>query len=263
MRDGHIHSPYCPHGSDDTFEDYINKAINIGLKEITFTEHLPLPNNFIDPTPKQDSGMEEKLILDYFNEIYILKDKYKNKIKINAGVEVDYIEGYENEIKQMLNKYGKYIEDSILSVHMLKIKDEYYCMDYSPSEFGNIINSLGSIKDVYNKYYETLKLAINSDLGEYKPKRIGHLNLVRKYNKVFPYDYKGNELLEEVVMLINKNKYEVDFNVAGIRNKDCKEPYIHDHLLDLIKKYNIPIILGSDSHCSSDIGSTQKYTSII
>ena len=163
----------------------------------------------------------------------------------------------------MLNKYGKYIEDSILSVHMIKIKDKYYCMDFSPSEFEKMINLLGSTKDVYNKYYETLKLAINSDLGEYKPKRIGHLNLVRKFNKVFPYDYKGNERLEEVVMLIKKNKYEVDFNVSGIRKKYCKEPYIHDHLLDLIKKYNVPIILGSDSHCCRDIGSTQEYTSII
>ena len=47
-RDGHIHSPYCPHGSKDSFDDYINEAIKKGIKEITFTEHLPVPNNFMD-----------------------------------------------------------------------------------------------------------------------------------------------------------------------------------------------------------------------
>ena len=29
-RDGHIHSHYCPHGSNDSFESYIKKAIEEG-----------------------------------------------------------------------------------------------------------------------------------------------------------------------------------------------------------------------------------------
>ena len=89
----------------------------------------------------------------------------------------------------MLDEYGKYLEDGILSVHMIKIEDEYYCMDFSSEEFEKIVNLLGSIESVYNLYYDTLIKAINADLGEYKPKRIGHLNLVRKYNKKLPYDY--------------------------------------------------------------------------
>ena len=35
-RDGHVHSPYCPHGSNDSFEKYITEAITKGIKEITF-----------------------------------------------------------------------------------------------------------------------------------------------------------------------------------------------------------------------------------
>ena len=26
-RDGHIHSPYCPHGTKDSFEMYVEKAL--------------------------------------------------------------------------------------------------------------------------------------------------------------------------------------------------------------------------------------------
>lgn len=36
VRDGHIHSPYCPHGTKDTFEMYVEKALSEGLEEITF-----------------------------------------------------------------------------------------------------------------------------------------------------------------------------------------------------------------------------------
>lgn len=261
MRDGHIHSPYCPHGTKDSFEEYITRAIEVGLRELTFTEHLPLPKNFKDPSPQKDSAMDEDKILDYFKDLAVLKEQYKEQIKINIGLEVDYIEGYEKEIKAMLDKYGSYIDDSIISVHIIKIEDKYYCIDYSPNEFGKIVELLGSLENVYNKYYNNLLLALNSDLGEYKPKRVGHPNLVRKFNKVYPYDYKGHKILEEVVKLIKDKNYEADYNVSGIRNVYCKEPYIHGYLLDLIKQYNVPIVLGSDSHSSKYIGSTMKSTS--
>ena len=104
MRDGHIHSPYCPHGSSDRFEQYIKKAIEVGVMVMTFTEHFPLPKNFKDPSPENDSAMSEDHLLAYFNELKELKEKYKHSIKINIGVEVDYIEGYEKEIKESVSR---------------------------------------------------------------------------------------------------------------------------------------------------------------
>ena len=214
MKDGHIHTPYCPHGTDDKFEQYVEKAIKVGLDEISFTEHFPLPKGFTDPAPNNDSSIKLEQLKSYINDVKKLKDRYKDKIKINVGAEVDYVEGFEKEIKSLLDEYGKYLEDGILSVHMIKIKDEYYCMDFSSEEFEKIVNLLGSIESVYNLYYDTLIKAVNADLGEYKPKRIGHLNLVRKYNKKFPYDYSKNKKLEELVKLISEKEYELDYNVA-------------------------------------------------
>ena len=136
---------------------------------------------------------------------------------------------------------------------IIKIEDEYYCMDFSSEEFEKIVNLLGSIESVYNLYYDTLIKAVNADLGEYKPKRIGHLNLVRKYNKKFPYDYSKNKKLEELVKLISEKEYELDYNVAGLFKEDCGEVYISGYLAELIKKYNVRVVLGSDSHSSKFI----------
>ena len=258
MRDGHIHSPYCPHGSSDRFEQYIKKAIEVGVMVMTFTEHFPLPKNFKDPSPENDSAMSEDHLLAYFNELKELKEKYKHSIKINIGVEVDYIEGYEKEIKEMLDKYGEYIDDSILSVHMIKINDEYHLIDYSPEKFGELVDLLGSIENVYYKYYDTVKMAVNSDLGRYKPRRIGHLNLVRKYNKIYPYDYSGNENLEEIVRIVKSKDYELDFNVSGYRKPYCNEAYIDGYLLKLVRDYNVKTILGSDSHTHDTVGYKMK-----
>ena len=166
MKDGHIHTPYCPHGTDDKFEQYVEKAIKVGLDEISFTEHFPLPKGFTDPAPDNDSSIKLEQLKNYINDVNKLKDRYKDKIKINVGAEVDYVEGFEKEIKSLLDEYGKYLEDGILSVHMIKIENEYYCMDFSSEEFEKIVNLLGSIESVYNLYYDTLIKAVNADLGE-------------------------------------------------------------------------------------------------
>lgn len=253
MRDGHIHTAYCPHGTNDSLNQYVERAIDVGLSEISFTEHFPLPINFEDPSPENDSAMRLEDIENYIKDIEKLKKSYQNKIKINIGSEIDYIEGYENEIKLRLDEYGKYLEDSLLSVHMIKIEDKYYCIDFSSEKFGEIIDILGSIENVYNLYYETLIKAINSDLGKYKPKRIGHLNLVRKYNKIYPYDYSKNEKLKELVNLISEKGYELDYNISGMFKEDCKEPYISGYLYDLVTQKNIKLVLGSDSHSAKYI----------
>ncbi|MGO0806925.1 histidinol-phosphatase HisJ, partial [Clostridioides difficile] len=118
-------------------------------------EHLPLPENFIDPSPLKDSAMKLEEMESYLKEGHELQEKYKDKIKVNIGVEVDYIEGYEIETELLLNKYGKYLNDGILSVHMIKGNKRYYCIDFSEKEFKKIINDLGSLEELYNKYYDT------------------------------------------------------------------------------------------------------------
>ncbi|UDN57766.1 histidinol-phosphatase HisJ [Clostridioides sp. ES-S-0010-02] len=253
MKDGHIHSPYCPHGSKDDFEKYIQRAIDVGLTEMTFTEHFPYPNGFQDPAPENDSCMNPENLSNYLDDVKNFKQKYESKIKINVGAEVDFLEGYEEDIKNNLDKYGDELEDSLLSVHIIKIDGAYCCVDYSVEEFQNLIDKLGSIEAVYNKYYETLIKAVNADLGTYKPKRIGHLNLVRKFNQVFPYNYEGNKVLEELIKLVKEKGYELDYNVSGNRKEYCKEPYVDVYLLELAKKYDIPLVLGSDSHCAEEI----------
>lgn len=253
MRDGHIHSPYCPHGSNDSFEEYIERAIEVGLNEITFTEHLPLPKDFEQSEAISDSAMQVEELGKYIEDVKKLKEEYKDKIKINVGLEVDYLQGYEKYTKDMLDTIGAELDDAILSVHIIPVEEEYYCVDHNPNEFGELVNKLGGVGNVYYEYYKCMKNAIEADLGKYKPKRIGHLNLVRKFNQVFPYDYRGNQDLEEIVKLLKEKGYEVDYNVSGNRKQYCKEPYIDGYLLELVKKYNIPMVMGSDSHTAKDI----------
>lgn len=147
-RDGHVHSHYCPHGSNDSFEMYLENAINKGIYEITFTEHMTMPediviegmeSNFLDSVSPSIENMDK-----YINEVRYYKEKYKDKIKINVGLEVDYLEGYEEFTEKMLNKYGDILEDSILSTHIGIYNGRYYCFDCIES-FEVLLKEIGSI----------------------------------------------------------------------------------------------------------------------
>ncbi|MBD7910712.1 MULTISPECIES: histidinol-phosphatase HisJ [Clostridium] len=253
VRDGHIHSPYCPHGTNDGFDKYVEKALEKGLKEISFTEHMPLPKGFIDEKIILESSPKEEEFIKYLVELEQVKKKYGGKIKINIGTEIDYIEGLEKQTREILYKYGMNIEDSILSVHFLKIDSKYYCIDYNKAVFNEVIEAIGSLEKLYDKYFQTLLKSIKSDMGIFKPKRIGHSTLVRIFNKEFPFEYKNRELLEEIVKEIKDRNYEIDHNTAGIRKEYCREEYPSGILMELIKKYNITEVYGSDAHRAEDV----------
>ena len=119
-RDGHVHSHYCPHGSNDSFEMYLQNAINRGIYEITFTEHMTMPEDIVIEGMENDflesvSPSIEK-IDEYINEVRYYKEKYKDKIKVNIGLEVDYLEGYEEFTIKMLNNLYPLLYNPVVNI---------------------------------------------------------------------------------------------------------------------------------------------------
>lgn len=259
--DGHVHTPYCPHGSSDNFEEYIEQAIMQNFTELTFTEHAPLPEGFKDPTPKEDSAMKLDMIEHYLHHLQKLKKQYAEKIKINIGFEVDYIIGYEEETKKFLNHYGPYLDDSILSVHFLKKDHQYFCLDYSPEEFENMIHHFESVEKIYECYYSTLKHSIESDLGLYKPKRIGHITLVHKFQKLYPCNRSFMDDINTILDLLVKHHLQLDYNGAGTVKPYCQETYPPLSIVKQAINKGIPLIYGSDAHSASAIG--QGYEQLL
>ncbi|QGH34660.1 histidinol-phosphatase HisJ [Gracilibacillus salitolerans] len=252
--DYHVHTPFCPHGSNDSIEMYIEQALEKGIKELSFTEHAPLPVDFTDPTPDQDSAMSWEDLDAYIQLIENAKKTYKSQIKINLGFEVDYIEGYEEATTSFLDRYSHYIDDAILSVHMLRTPDyNYVCLDFSSEEFARIIQLFGSVEAVYDKYYRTIEKAIISDLGAFKPNRIGHLTLIHKYQRKYAVDQSYNVTIERLLDLIQEHHLELDVNTAGLYKEDCQELYPPLPIIEKAIQKGIRWKPGSDSHVSGTI----------
>mgnify|MGYP001368913145 CR=1 FL=1 len=260
--DGHIHTPYCPHGTNDSFDSYIETALSLGFEKITFTEHAPLPDGFLDTTPEKDSGMVPDRIDDYIEEVAKLKKKYKGIIDIRIGLEVDYIEGYEQKTKQFLDQYGPLLDDSILSVHFLKKENNWYCIDYSPELFGEIAATFGSVEKIYECYYSTVLKSINADLGQHRPTRIGHITLVRKFQKKFPCRKSFDHMIEAILSAVKQNGFSLDYNGAGVNKPYCLEPYPPNEIALKAANMGIPLIYGSDAHKAKDLGQGRKNMAV-
>lgn len=249
VRDMHMHTDYCPHASRDKAEEYILEAISKNLDEIAFTEHAPLPID--DTVPAKDSAMSMEDVDLYLKEISFLKDRYREKIAINAGFEIDYIEGKESETVDFLKKHTETIPYSILSVHFVLLGGKYFCIDYSPESFVEKAEEVG-YEALVKAYEETLMKALSKPYGSLTPKRIGHLDLIKKFRM---FHGRSPDLdLDRILSAVKENGYSLDINTSGYDKEYCGEPYPSLEIIRKAINLGIPVVTGSDAHSAKEVG---------
>ncbi|TCI23081.1 histidinol-phosphatase HisJ [Exiguobacterium sp. SL-9] len=256
-RDGHLHTPFCPHGSSDSLEAYINRASELGIKTLTFTEHAPLPERFHDPTPDQDSAMALDSLPRYIEALQTLK-RANPEFDIRIGLEIDYLPGYESETLSLLEPYAADLDETILSQHFLLVDDELLPVDFSAETFHVLVERFGSFEAVMRRYYTSLTTGLSYPWERLKVDRIGHIDLPIKYQ----HNYTWNRLnvRDEQTRLLHTiatRGFGLDLNTAGLRKPDCGQPYAIDVAIEATT-LGIPFVLGSDAHVASDLAADFK-----
>ena len=124
----HTHTWRCHH-ADGTEREYVEKAIESGLKILGFSDHTPqvYPNGFVCPYK-----MEPRELEGYVDTILDLKREYREDIEIHLGLEVEYLYSLWEPLLRLLEPYP--IEYMILGQHYLgNGVNEPYCGDYTTS----------------------------------------------------------------------------------------------------------------------------------
>lgn len=134
-----------------------------------------------------------------------------------------------------------------------------YGVDYSPAELKQgFADLMTNPHDFYQRYLTVIKQALTADLGIYRPQRLGHLTLMRKYQDyfAFPKDYNDQEwaLLKEILILVKEQDRQLDFNLAGLYKEYCNDFYPGTVITNLAKKLDVPMVYGSDSHSVKEVG---------
>jgi len=240
----HTHSNFC-HGEGD-LELYVRKAIEKNMFAIGFSCHAPVP--FLSEWHMKQSRLD-----DYLKEINELKSKYRENIRIYSGLEVEYIPnviGPNNFLKEKL--------DIIIgSVHYAGQYEsgEHYLFDITLKEFEKGLKILfdNDIKKLVEFYYGNIISMVKND----PPDVIGHLDLIKKFNRNNKFFNEKEdwyqEIIKEVIMVISKGECIVEINTRGYYKGITKEFYPGKWIVEQCFEHNIPITISSDTHNVVDI----------
>ncbi len=225
--DLHNHTKLCNHAEGE-IDDYIEEAIKNNIKYFGFSEHAPM--DFDEKYRIDFTQMKE-----YEQSVLNAKERYKDKIEILLGYEVDYLKGYMDE--RVLNADVDYL---IGSVHFI---DEW---GFDNPEFiGHYENR--DIDEIWQKYFNAIEEMAKSGLFDI----VGHLDLI----KVFKFMPKRDisEIARDALLAIKDADMSMEFNVAGFR-KPIGEAYPSTSLLKDAKELGIPITFASDAHKPEQVG---------
>jgi len=227
----HTHTSFCD--GKNSPEEMVQAAIEAGFTALGFSGHSPTP---FDPNFTGIVDME-----GYIREIRRLKEKYRGKLAIHLGLEVDYY-----------SKVNWRDFDYIIgAVH--NIKDEvsgiYYTVDGTAEELEACINNafggdaLATVEGYYNLVVE---------VARQKPHILAHFDLIRKLN--FRHRFFDEESLEYHNIALSaleeaaKTGCIFEISSGGLYRGYTKEPYPAPFLLRKLAELEAPVIISSDAH---------------
>ena len=232
-----MHTTFCD--GRNTPEEMVLSAIKKGFKTIGFSGHSYAKYY-------KDCCMNCQKTAAYMRTIASLKEKYKDIIKIYAGVERDIYSPI----------YKTRFDYSIGSVHYIRKEDDYLPVDFKPDIFTDTINKLfdGDVYSLAENYYKEISNVVNATGCNI----IGHFDLITKFNENDCLFDTSNERYinawQKAVdsLLIYGIPFEINF--GAISRGYRSQPYPAPGIRRYIAEHGGCFVLSSDAHSAENIG---------
>lgn len=229
--DYHMHTYLCKHATGVP-EDYVDRARALGLDEIAFTDHVPIPGGY-DP----GNRMRFDQFTDYLKLIRTVAARAG--LPVLLGLEADYHQNTLGFLREWLPAQPM---DLILgSVH--------YIDDW---EFDNPAAMArwksADVAGAWRAYFQRIGELADTGLFDV----VAHLDLPKKFG-FRPRDSVIREIVAPSLDRIAAAGMVIELNTSGLR-RPVKEIYPSQDILAMARKRGIPICLGSDAHAPDDVG---------
>lgn len=228
--DYHMHSDFSA-DCETPMEETIQAAINKGLTEICFTEH-------VDEDYPDSSIVFELDVPRYSAAIKNMQAKYKEQITIKKGIEIGVQPHLLDRCEKLIN--GDTFDFVICSMHTTDRKDLH----------GGNLFADRTVSEAYELYYEELLYCVRH-FSAYNV--LGHIDLVKRY-KTLDTNENFHDILEQIFKVIIPQGKGIEVNTSGYH-------YGLDHAMpseDVLRLYKDCggeiITLGSDAHKSNHVG---------
>ena len=221
--DYHLHTSY----SDDSttpMEDMVCRAIELGLDEICFTEH-------VDHGVKAVTNCDYKA---YFAGADAMREKYGKKIVIKTGIEFGVQTGTVGQYEADFQAWP--FDFVIMSCHQVN-NLEFWRQDFQRGK---------SQDEFQTAYYEE----IEKTCEKYKNYSVlGHLDMIKRYDLIGDYpDEKILPIAEKIMRRVIADGKGIEVNTSSFKY-GLKDLTPSRRLLELYYQLGGEILtIGSDSH---------------
>jgi len=230
--DYHTHHERCGH-AEGRLEDYVKRAVEIGLEQIGLSDHMPLLH--VDPAeyyPGMAMPMEE--LPRYVEEALWLKEKYRDRIDVRVGLEGDYIEGYEEEIERIVTGYPwDYVIGSVHFLGEWDISDSRQLHGWEGKK----------VLEVYERYYDAVQKAAKTGFYDF----LGHLDVIKRFGHRPEDEEAERELERRTLEVIREHDVAIELNASGLV-MPCEDMFPKRRMLETAFALGIPVTVGSDAH---------------
>ena len=191
--------------------------------------------------------MDMEDLQSYLDEISSLKEKYKNKIHLYTGLEIDYLTANHNHSIDLFKNLN--LDYRIGSVHLIEnLNKELIDIDVNSELFIEFmkIHFNNNIKVVVKSYYDKIMTMISLVGIDF----IGHPDKISMNASAFQSNicsenwYKN--IINDYFHFIAEKNMMVEVNTKAYSSKNLFFP--NKENFKLIKQLAIPVIVNSDSH---------------
>ena len=236
LPDYHVHTFRCGHAGGES-RAFVEKAIERGLAEIAFTDHIPL---YFLPPGRRDPrlAMREDQFDGYLEEVRALRAEFAGTIAIRLGLEADYAEGHEEELARWLARADW---DVVLgSVH-------WVAGDWIDSPGAAARFAREGAEFLYREYYRLLAKAAGTRLFDV----LTHFDLPKKFGTRPAAPMEAEEDL--AIEAARSAGCAVEISSAGLR-KPVAEAYPESRILRKLVAAGVAVTFSSDSHAPAEVG---------
>lgn len=222
----HTHTARCHHATG-TPEEYVLRAIENGMTHMGFSDHFPL----VRPDGQESAHrvpMAE--VGEYADDVLNLKEKYKDKIHIKFGFEMEY---YPDQFPEMLKSARAYgAEYLICGQHYLSVDEER-------QGFATI--KLSDSEERLVTYASLLTEAIKTGVFSY----IAHPDILGFTKDAALYQRE----MRRICLAARDENVPLEINFLGIRSGRI---YPNELFWELAGETGAPVTFGFDAHTVAD-----------
>lgn len=243
----HGHTQFCD--GRNTMQEFAEAAAGAGFTHYGFSPHSPI----CVPSP---CNMPEESVTDYLDEVDRLKERYHDKIRIFASMEIDYISPEWGPATDYFQRIP--LDYRIGSVHFIPTQDGTPVdIDGSPERFAARLDECfrGDLRYVVEKFFEQSIMMVEKGGFDI----IGHLDKIALNASHVDPEITANgwykSLLDELVDKTVDRRITVEINTKHFAKYGFFFPT--PSVWPELKRREAQIVINSDAHFTDLINASR------